>query len=167
MENYQFSTNTIQVSKLSPFFNQLFKGKDCPPYYPRVNQVTPIKMPSFEDIYMKILNGEDTKMPPIGIITHTFEVVVDYKVQHSPNTTLNVQFTYIINIQPVTTTQYKVVKQCAQLKISNDISDGGVLICSKPLIVETENEDLRWVVLETIKMCQESNENLLKKYNLQ
>ena len=167
MENYTFSTNTIQVGKLAPFFNQLFKGKDCPPYYPRIIQVTPIKIPSFEDIYMKILKGEDTKMPPINTITHTFETVVDYKVQHSPNKTLNVQFTYIINLQPVTTTQYKCVKQGAQLKISNDINDGGDLICSKPLVVENENEDLRWVVLETIKLCQDSNEKLLKKYNIQ
>lgn len=167
MENYNFFNNTIRIDRLAPFFNQLFKGKDCPHYYPRIIQVTPIKMPSFEDIYMKILNGEDTKMPPIGAITHKFEVVVDYKVQHKLNTTLNVQFTYIINLQPVTTAQYKCVKQSAQLKISNDMNDGGDLICSKPLVVENEDEDLRWVVLETIKMCQESNENLLKKYNLQ
>lgn len=163
--DYKFSTNTVPVRKLSPFFKRLFEKKES---YPRINQVTPIKMPSFEDIYMKILNGEDTKMPPIGAITHTFEVVVDYKVQHKPNTTINVQFTYIINLQPVTTTQYKWVKQSSQLKISNDeSSDDKYLLCSKPLIIETENEDLRWVVLETIKMCQDSNENLLKKYNLQ
>lgn len=167
MENYTFSTNTIKVGKLAPFFNKLFKGKDCPPYYPRITEVTPITMPSFEDIYMKILNGEDTKMPPLDMITYKFYTVIDYKVQHGPNTTLNVQFTYIIKVQPVSTTQYKCVQHGAQLKISNDISDGGVLICSKPLIVENNNEDLRWVVLESIKMCQESNENLLKKYNLQ
>ncbi len=167
MENYKFSTNTIHVGKLAPFFNQLFQGKDCPPYYPRINRVTPIKMPSFEDIYMKILNGEDTKMPPINLDTYKFETVVDYNVQHKPNTTINVQFTYIINLQSVTTTQYKCVKQSAQLKISHDRSDGEVLFCTKPLIVENVNEDLRWVVLETIKMCQESNEKLLKKYNLQ
>lgn len=167
MENYNFFNNTIRVDRLAPFFNQLFKCKDCPPYYPRINQVTPIKMPKFEDIYMKILNGEDTKMPPIGMITYLFESVIEYKVQHGPNSTLNVQFTYIINIQPVTTTQYKCVKQGARLNISNDINDGGDLICSKPLIVENEDEDLRWVVLETIKMCQDSNEDLLKKYNIQ
>ena len=73
-----------------------------------------------------------------------------------------------MKVQPINTTQYKWVKQIAQLKISNDeLSDCKKLLCSKPLIIETENEDLRWVVLETIKMCQESNENLLKKYNLQ
>ncbi len=165
MENYTFSTNTLRVDRLAPFFKNLFENKE---YYPRINQVTPIKMPSFEDIYMKILNGEDTKMPPIGVITHTFEVVVDYKVQHNPNTILTVQLTYSMKVQPINTTQYKCVKQSAQLKISNDeLSDCKKLLCSKPLIIETENEDLRWVVLETIKMCQESNENLLKKYNLQ
>ena len=167
MENYNFSTNTIQVSKLTPFFNRIIKGEDCPPYYPRIIQVTPIKMPSFEDIYIKILKGEDTEMPAIPTITHTFEIVVDYKVQHKQNTTLNVQFTYLIDIKSVSTTQYKFVKQSAHLKISNDMNADEGLICSKPLIVEAENEDLRWVVLETIKMCQESNEKLLKKYNLQ
>lgn len=164
MENYKFSTNTIQISTISPFFKHLFEKKEC---CPRINQVASVKIPSFEDIYMKILKGEDTKMPPINMITYAFESVIDYKVQHNPNTILNVQLTYNIDIQPITTTQYKWVKQHAQLKISNDkLSDVAGLLYS-PLNVETENEDLRWVVLETIKMCQESNEDLLKKYNLQ
>lgn len=161
MENYKFSRNTMWVSKLAPFFKNLFEKKEC---CPCIREVTPIKMPSFEDIYMKILNSEDTNMPPINISPYTFETVVDYRVQHNPNIILNVELTYIINVQPVSTTKYKFVKQSAQLKISNGLSDCQGLLCSKPLIVETENEDLRWVVLETIKMCQDSNENLLKQY---
>lgn len=164
MENYTFSTNTIHVSKLAPFFEYLFKDRECCPY---IFQITPIKMPSFEDIYMKILKGEDTNMPPINISTYKFETVIDYKIQHNPNTILNAQLTYIMKVQPISTTQYKWVKQSAQFKLSNGSSDCRGLLCSNPLIVETENEDLRWVVLETIKMCQESNEKLLKKYNLQ
>lgn len=161
MENYIFSRNTMQVNKLAPFFKNLFEKKEC---CPSIREVTPIKIPSFEDIYMKILNSEDTNMPPINISIYTFETVIDYKVQHNPNTILNAQLTYIIKVQPVTTTKYKFVKQSAQLKISNGLSDCRGLLCSSPLIVETENEDLRWVVLETIKMCQDSNEELLKQY---
>ncbi len=161
MENYIFSRNTMQVSKLTPFFKKLFKEKERCPY---ISQVTPIKIPSFEDIYMKILNGEGTELPSININIYTFETVIDYKVQHNPNIILNAQLTYIIKVQPINTSQYKLVKESAQLKISNGLSDCGGLLCSKPLIIETENEDLRWVVLETIKMCQDSNENLLKQY---
>lgn len=161
MENYKFSRNSMQVSKLTPFFKKLFKNKE---YCPYIKEVTPVKIPTFEDIYMKILNNEDTNMPPISISTDTFETVIEYKVQHNPNIILNVQLTYNINVQPVTTTKYKLVKESAQLKISNGLSDCGGLLCSKPLIIETENEDLRWVVLETIKMCQDSNEDLLKQY---
>lgn len=167
MENYKFITNTIQVSKLTPFFKNLFEKKE---FCPRINQVTPIitPKPSFEDIYIKILKGQSTEMPPINMDTYTFETVIEYKVQHNPNTILNVQLTYIIKVQPINATQYKWVKQHAQLKISNDeLSDCKYLLCSKPLIIETENEDLRWVVLETIKLCQDSNEDLLKKYNIQ
>lgn len=162
--DYKFSTNTVPVRKLSPFFELLLKEKVDGP---RITEINPIQIPNFEDIYMKILKGEDTGMPPINITTFTFETVIEYKVQHDSHTTFNAQLTYIVKIQPISSTQYKCVRQGARLKISNDINDGGDLICSKPLVVENNDEDLRWVVLETIKMCQDSNENLLKKYNLQ
>ena len=162
MENYKFSTNTVQVRKLAPFFELLLKDKVDGP---RITEVTPIIMPSYEDIYMKIIKGEDTGMPPINITTYTFETVIEYKIQHNSYTTLNAQLTYKIKIQPMNSTQYKCVKQSAQLKISNMLSHAQGLICSKPLVVESEDEDLRWVVLEIVKMCQESNEKLLKQYN--
>lgn len=162
--DYKFSTNTIPVRKLSPFFELLLKEKVDGP---RITEINPIQIPNFEDIYMKILKGEDTGMPPINITTFTFETVIEYKVQHDSHTTFNAQLTYIVKIQPISSTQYKWVNQCAQLKISNVLSSSKGLLCSKPLVIETINEDLRWVVLETIKMCQDSNENLLKKYNLQ
>lgn len=162
--DYKFSTNTVPVRKLSPFFELLLKEKVDGP---RITEINPIQIPDFEDIYIKILKGEDTGMPPINITTFTFETVIEYKVQHDSHTTFNAQLTYIVKIQPISSTQYKCVNQCAQLKISNVLSSSKGLLCSKPLVIETINEDLRWVVLETIKLCQESNEDLLKKYNIQ
>ena len=165
MENYNFQTNTIQVSKLTPFFQNLFNNKEC---CPCIIQVTPKMMPVFYDIYIKIVKGEEVELSVTNTIP--FEVVIEYKVQHKPNIILNAQLTYSIKVQPIniaktlTTTKYNLIKQSAQLKISNGVSDCRGLLCSKPLIVETENEDLRWVVLETIKMCQDNNEELLKQY---
>ena len=171
MENYNFKTNTMQVNKLTPFFKKLFNNKEC---CPCIIQVTPIEMPVFDDIYVKIVKGEDVEMSLNNILT--FEAVIEYKVQHNPNIILNAQLTYSIKVKPIKptnttqytkplkTTQYNLIKQSAQLKISNGLSDCRGLLCSKPLIVKTEDEDLRWVVLETIKMCQDSNEELLKQY---
>jgi hypothetical protein len=160
--DYKFSTNTVRVSKLEPFFERLLKDKeDCP----RITEVTPIVMPTYEDIYMKILKGEDTGMPPVNIDTFTFETVIEYKIQHNAYTTFNAQLIYKVKIQPINLTQYKCVKQYAQLKISNVLSQAQGLLCSNPLVVQSEDEDLRWFVLETVKMCQDSNEKLLKQYN--
>ena len=146
-------------------FKNLFNNKECCPY---IIQVTPKMMPVFYDIYIKIVKGEEVELSVTNTIP--FEVVIEYKVQHKPNIILNAQLTYSMKVQPIniaktlTTTKYNLIKQSAQLKISNGVSDCRGLLCSEPLIVETENEDLRWVVLETIKMCQDSNEELLKQY---